>query len=71
MPPTGPNTAPMCARGGQDVGFPLDPLWASPAIDAIGVDYYPPLSDWRDAGDHADATIASRRRPISPISAPA
>ncbi|MFN3671542.1 MAG: glycoside hydrolase/phage tail family protein [Bosea sp. (in: a-proteobacteria)] len=44
--------------GGQDVGFPLDPLWASPAIDAIGVDYYPPLSDWRDSGDHADATIA-------------
>jgi hypothetical protein len=44
--------------GGDSVDFPLDPLWASPAIDAIGIDFYPPLSDWRDSGDHADATIA-------------
>ena len=46
-------------NGGQDVTFPLDPLWASPAIGAIGIDFYPPLSDWRDTGDHADAAIAS------------
>lgn len=39
--------------------FPLDPLWASPAIGAIGIDFYPPLSDWRDTSDHADAAIAS------------
>lgn len=45
-------------NGGQDVAFPLDPLWASPAIAAIGIDFYAPLSDWRDAGDHADAGIA-------------
>lgn len=45
-------------NGGQDVAFPLDPLWASPAIGAIGIDFYPPLSDWRDTGDHADAAIA-------------
>lgn len=44
--------------GGQEVDFPLDPLWASPAIDAIGIDFYPPLSDWRDSGDHADTQLA-------------
>ncbi|UZF92795.1 glycoside hydrolase/phage tail family protein [Bosea sp. NBC_00550] len=43
---------------GQDIDFPLDSLWASPAIGAIGIDYYPPLSDWRDSGDHADAAVA-------------
>ncbi|APF37042.1 hypothetical protein BOQ54_06615 [Chelatococcus daeguensis] len=40
---------------GREVRFPLDPLWASPAIDAVGIDFYPPLSDWRDGTDHADA----------------
>ncbi|KPF65499.1 hypothetical protein IP69_17535 [Bosea sp. AAP35] len=44
---------------GMDVTFPLDPLWASPAIGAIGIDFYPPLSDWRDTTDHADTAIAS------------
>lgn len=44
-------------NGGQDVSFPLDPLWSSPAIGAIGIDFYPPLSDWRDTSDHADAAI--------------
>ena len=42
----------------QEVRFPLDPLWASPDIDAIGIDYYPPLSDWRDTPDHADRAQA-------------
>ena len=23
-------------------------FWPSPAIDAVGIDYYPPISDWRD-----------------------
>jgi hypothetical protein len=45
-------------NGGQDVDFPLDALWASPAIGAIGIDYYPPLSDWRDSAGHADGAIA-------------
>lgn len=45
-------------NGGQEVSFPLDPLWASPAIDAIGIDFYAPLSDWRDTSDHADIAIA-------------
>ena len=41
--------------GSGDVYFHLDPLWASPSIDAIGIDLYWPLSDWRDGYDHADA----------------
>lgn len=40
-----------------DVFFPLDPLWAHPAISFVGIDLYAPLSDWRD-GDHQDAEIA-------------
>lgn len=34
--------------GSGDVFFHLDDLWASPAITAIGIDNYMPLSDWRD-----------------------
>jgi len=41
-----------------DLRFPLDPLWASADIDAVGIDWYPPLSDWRDGRTHADAAIA-------------
>lgn len=36
-------------NGWGDVHFNLDPLWAHPAIGAIGIDNYMPLSDWRDA----------------------
>lgn len=36
------------ADGSGEVHFNLDPLWASDAIDAIGIDNYMPLSDWRD-----------------------
>ncbi|RJF70862.1 baseplate multidomain protein megatron [Rhodopseudomonas palustris] len=43
--------------GSNDVYFHLDPLWASSAIDFIGIDNYMPLSDWRD-GDHIDAAEA-------------
>jgi hypothetical protein len=42
----------------SEVRFPLDPLWASSAIDFVGVDYYPPLSDWRDGNAHLDAALA-------------
>ncbi len=45
-------------NSGQEVRFPLDPLWASPHIDAIGIDWYPPLTDWRDATQNADAALA-------------
>ncbi|WP_406873872.1 glycoside hydrolase/phage tail family protein [Aminobacter sp. P9b] len=37
--------------GSGDVYFHLDQLWAHPAIDAVGIDNYMPLSDWRD-GDY-------------------
>ncbi|MDJ0821452.1 MAG: glycoside hydrolase/phage tail family protein [Paracoccaceae bacterium] len=41
--------------GSGDAYFHLDPLWADPVIDFIGIDNYMPLSDWRDGDDHADA----------------
>ncbi|QUJ77413.1 glycoside hydrolase/phage tail family protein [Sulfitobacter albidus] len=41
--------------GTGDVFFHLDPLWADPQIDFIGVDNYMPLSDWREGIDHLDA----------------
>ena len=44
--------------GGDEVRFPLDPLFSHAAIDAVGIDYYPPLSDWRDGPDHADLALA-------------
>ena len=40
--------------GSGDVFFHLDPLWASPAIDVIGIDNYLPLTDWRDGKSHLD-----------------
>ncbi|MCB5410021.1 baseplate multidomain protein megatron [Pseudogemmobacter faecipullorum] len=40
---------------GQDLCFPLDPLWADPEIGFIGIDNYMPLSDWREGEDHLDA----------------
>jgi hypothetical protein len=44
--------------GASEVRFPLDALWASPAIGAIGIDYYAPLADWRDGTNHADRALA-------------
>ena len=44
--------------GGAEVRFPLDPLFASDDIDAVGIDYYPPISDWRDGPNHADLSAA-------------
>ncbi len=38
-----------------DVLFPLDELWGDTNIDFIGIDWYPPLGDWRDGTDHLDA----------------
>ncbi|CAH1656806.1 Putative tail protein [Hyphomicrobiales bacterium] len=45
-------------REGGEVRFPLDPLWASAAIDAVGIDFYPPFTDWRDGTSHRDAAEA-------------
>jgi Gene Transfer Agent (GTA)-like protein/putative tail protein len=42
------------ADGSGDAYFHLDPLWSSPAIDAVGIDVYWPLSDWRDGNAHVD-----------------
>ncbi|MCK0166883.1 glycoside hydrolase/phage tail family protein [Jannaschia sp. S6380] len=39
--------------------YHLDPLWADPSIDFIGIDNYMPLGDWRDGRDHADAAFGS------------
>lgn len=39
--------------------FHLDPLWASPNIDFIGIDNYMPIADWRDEDGHADEVWGS------------
>ncbi len=31
-----------------DLFYNLDPLWAHAAIDSVGIDWYQPLTDWRD-----------------------
>jgi len=41
--------------GTGDRLFHLDPLWADPQIDFIGIDNYMPLSDWRNGVEHIDA----------------
>jgi hypothetical protein len=43
----------------SEVRFPLDPLWASPDIGAVGIDYYAPLADWRDEAGHLDSELAT------------
>ncbi|MEJ0076021.1 MAG: glycoside hydrolase/phage tail family protein [Alphaproteobacteria bacterium] len=44
--------------GANEVRFPLDALWASSSIDVVGIDYYAPLSDWRDGAGHLDRQTA-------------
>ncbi|MDK9698358.1 MAG: glycoside hydrolase/phage tail family protein [Siculibacillus sp.] len=43
--------------GSGDVIFHLDPLWASPHVDFVGIDAYFPLTDWRP-GDYLDQDLA-------------
>ena len=45
--------------GSGDVLFHLDPLWADPNINMIGIDDYTPLSDWRYTSSHADVDAKS------------
>lgn len=45
--------APGDASG--DVLFPLDALWAHAAVDFVGIDWYPPMGDWRAGTEHLDA----------------
>lgn len=44
--------------GGGEKIFHLDPLWSHPVIDAVAIDWYVPLADWRD-GPHLDEAIAA------------
>ena len=54
MPPTGRSISGTSrATAAGDVFFHLDPLWADPEIDFVGIDNYMPLSDWRDGFEHA------------------
>lgn len=46
-------------QAGGEKFFHLDPLWASAAIDAVGIDNYMPLADWRDGTGHLDAADAA------------
>lgn len=46
-----------------NVYFHLDPLWAHPEIDFVGIDNYMPLSDWRDGEVHADSAFGSVYNP--------
>jgi hypothetical protein len=41
--------------GSGDVTFHLDPLWADEAISYVGIDWYPPLGDWREGDGGIDA----------------
>ena len=45
------------ADGSGDVYFHLDPLWSDDNIDAIGIDLYWPLSDWRDTAPNVDEIV--------------
>ncbi|MHA6288277.1 baseplate multidomain protein megatron [Maricaulis sp. CAU 1757] len=45
--------------GGAHI-FHLDPLWADAHIDAVAIDWYGPLADWRDGAEHVDAVLARR-----------
>ena len=44
--------------GSNDVFFHLDPLWSDTNIDVVGIDWYPPLTDWRAGATHLDAALA-------------
>ncbi|WP_373237821.1 baseplate multidomain protein megatron, partial [Cohaesibacter celericrescens] len=40
------------------VRYHLDALWADANIDAVGIDNYMPLSDWRSGYQHTDASLS-------------
>jgi len=54
---SGNGTGNGSGNGSGDVNFHLDPLWADSNIDAVGIDAYFPLSDWRDTADHLDGLV--------------
>ncbi|MGZ3304278.1 MAG: baseplate multidomain protein megatron, partial [Asticcacaulis sp.] len=47
------------ADGSGDVFFHLDPLWADGNIDFVGIDWYAPLTDWREGDAHLDRALAA------------
>ncbi len=47
------------ADGSGHVAFHLDPLWADDNIDYVGIDWYAPLTDWRDGTTHLDHALAA------------
>ncbi len=49
--------------GSNDLLFHLDPLWALPQINAVGIDNYMPLADWRTGADPGDTQAASQFDP--------
>ncbi|WP_400087856.1 glycoside hydrolase/phage tail family protein [Yoonia sp. R78084] len=49
----------MQPAGTDDKIFHLDPLWADPNIDFIGVSAALPLADWREGSDHRDADVGT------------
>jgi hypothetical protein len=46
---------------GDDVDFPLDALWANTSISYVGLDWYPPMADWRDVASQADHAFVDGR----------
>ncbi len=45
------------ADGSGDYHFHLDLLWTDANVDFLGIDWYAPLTDWRDGALHADAGL--------------
>ncbi|MGV9008660.1 baseplate multidomain protein megatron [Brevundimonas sp.] len=41
-------------QAGGEVRFHLDPLWADANIDYVGIDWYPPMGDWREGDGGVD-----------------
>ena len=61
-PPTGRNISGISRRTDRAMcSFHLDPLWASPDVDFIGIDNYMPLTDWRDGATHLDRLAGHAR----------
>ena len=50
-------------------GPQFDCAWADADIDAIAIDWYVPLSDWRDGSDHLDAALTTRPHDVDYLSA--
>ncbi len=56
--------------GSGDVFFHLDPLWADPEIDFVGIDNYMPLSDWRGGSSISMQPRAGPRSTTAPTCKP-